>query len=82
MQEEIFGPVLPILRSDDLESSMRFIRASDKPLAAYIFTKDKAAENALPRESVSSGNACVNDCMMFMTVHELAVRRRRPQRYG
>ncbi len=70
MQEEIFGPVLPILRSDDLESSIRFIRAGDKPLAAYIFTKDKAAE-ARFLDKVSSGNACVNDTMMFMTVHEL-----------
>ena len=70
MQEEIFGPVLPILRSEDLESSIRFIRKGDKPLAAYIFTKDKTAE-AHFLDKVSSGNACVNDTMMFMTVHEL-----------
>jgi len=70
MQEEIFGPVLPIVRIDDLEAAMRFIRAGDKPLAAYIFTSDKAAETRF-LEKVSSGNACVNDCMMFMTVHEL-----------
>ena len=70
MQEEIFGPVLPIVRADDLESAIRFIRAGDKPLAAYIFTKDKAAE-ARFLEKVSSGNVCINDCMMFMTVHEL-----------
>lgn len=70
MQEEIFGPVLPIVHIDDLEAAMRFIRAGDKPLAAYIFTRDKAAETRF-LEKVSSGNACVNDCMMFMTVHEL-----------
>ncbi len=70
MQEEIFGPVLPVLRSDDLETSIRFIRRSDKPLAAYIFTKDSASE-ARFLEKVSSGNACVNDTMMFMMVDEL-----------
>ena len=70
MQEEIFGPVLPIVRSDDLDSAIRHIRAGDKPLAAYIFTNDKAAETRF-LEKVSSGNACVNDCMMFMAVHEL-----------
>jgi aldehyde dehydrogenase (NAD+) len=70
MQEEIFGPVLPIVRSDDIESAIRFIRFGEKPLAAYIFTKDKTAE-ARFLDKVSSGNACVNDCMMFMTVHEL-----------
>ncbi len=70
MQEEIFGPILPVLRSDDLEASIRFIRATDKPLAAYIFTKNTASE-ARFLEKVSSGNACVNDTMMFMMVDEL-----------
>ena len=70
MQEEIFGPVLPIVCIDDLEAAIRFVRAGDKPLAAYIFTRDKVAERRF-LEKVSSGSACVNDCMMFMTVHEL-----------
>ncbi len=70
MQEEIFGPVLPFVQVDDLEAAIRYIRAGDKPLAAYIFTKDSAAE-ARFLEAVSSGNACVNDTMMFMTVEEL-----------
>ena len=70
MREEIFGPVLPVLRVDDLEAAIRFIRASDKPLAGYIFTKSSASE-ARFLEMVSCGNACVNDTMMFMTVDEL-----------
>ena len=70
MDGEIFGPILPIMRSDDLEASIRFIRATDKPLAAYIFTKNSAAE-ARFLEKVSCGNACVNDTMMFMAVDEL-----------
>ena len=70
MREEIFGPVLPVLRSDDLEASIRFIRQSDKPLAAYIFTKDSSSE-ACFLEKVSCGNVCVNDTMMFMAVDEL-----------
>jgi aldehyde dehydrogenase (NAD+) len=70
MQEEIFGPILPIVRADNLDAAIRFIRQGDKPLAAYIFTKDAAAERRF-LEKVSSGNACVNDTMMFMAVHEL-----------
>lgn len=70
MREEIFGPILPIVRADDLEAAIRFIREGDKPLAAYIFTKDARAEQRF-LEKVSSGNACVNDTMMFMAVHEL-----------
>lgn len=70
MQEEIFGPILPVLQIDDLESAIQFIRKGDKPLAAYIFTRDEAAE-ARFLGAVSSGSACVNDTMMFMTVEEL-----------
>lgn len=70
MQQEIFGPVLPILRSDSLEAAIAHIRANDKPLAAYIFTNDRAAEDKFLSQ-VSCGSACVNDVMMFMTVHEL-----------
>jgi aldehyde dehydrogenase (NAD+) len=70
MQEEIFGPILPIVRCDGLEAAIEFIRAGDKPLAAYIFTRDEDAE-AKFLDRVSSGNACVNDTMMFMTVDEL-----------
>ncbi|MDH3821916.1 MAG: aldehyde dehydrogenase family protein [Gammaproteobacteria bacterium] len=70
MQDEIFGPILPVLIVDDLEAAIRFIRASDKPLAAYIFTKDANAEARFLKK-VSCGNTCVNDTMMFMMVDEL-----------
>ena len=70
MQEEIFGPVLPTVRADDLDDAIQFIRAKDRPLAAYIFTKNKDAESRF-LDQVSCGNAGVNDTMMFMAVHEL-----------
>ena len=70
MREEIFGPVLPIVNIDNLEDAIRFIRAGDKPLAAYIFTKDSNSEQRFV-DMVSCGNMCINDAMMFMTVHEL-----------
>jgi len=70
MQEEIFGPVLPIVRALNLEEAIAFIRSGDKPLAAYVFTNDKGAEKKF-LEQVSCGSACINDVMMFMAVHEL-----------
>ena len=70
MREEIFGPVLPIVRAENLEDAIAYIRAGDKPLSAYIFTNNKRAERKF-LEQVSCGNACVNDVMMFMAVHEL-----------
>jgi len=70
MQQEIFGPVLPILIVDSLEASIAHIRRGDKPLAAYLFTNNKRAE-AKFLEQVSAGNICINDAMMFMAVPEL-----------
>ena len=70
MQEEIFGPILPVLRTATLDDAIHFIRQGEKPLAAYVFTKNsKEATRFL--DSVSSGNACVNDTMMFMAVEDL-----------
>ena len=70
MQEEIFGPVLPIVRADTLDDAIDAIRKGDKPLSAYLFTGDKQAE-ARFLDEVSCGSACINDVMMFMAVHEL-----------
>ncbi len=70
MQEEIFGPILPIVRAESLEDAIAFIRAGDKPLAAYLFTEDSKTEDKFLQQ-VSCGNACLNDVLMFMTVQEL-----------
>ncbi len=70
MQEEIFGPVLPVLRINNLDDAIEFIRDGDKPLAAYIFTNDSAAESRFVEE-ISCGSTCINDTMMFMAVDEL-----------
>ncbi|WP_444931986.1 aldehyde dehydrogenase family protein [Microbulbifer sp. SSSA002] len=70
MQEEIFGPILPIIELDDFSNVETFINEREKPLALYIFTRDDAlADRILSR--CSSGNACVNDCMMFILAQDL-----------
>jgi len=70
MQEEIFGPILPIVRINNLDEAIEYIKDGDKPLAGYIFTGDTAAEARFVEE-VSCGSTCINDTMMFMMVHEL-----------
>lgn len=70
MQEEIFGPVLPILTVADLDAAMAFILERDKPLAAYLFTRSKDSERRFV-QTISAGNMCINDVIMFMAVHEL-----------
>ena len=70
MQEEIFGPLLPIIKIKDLENAIQIIRDGEKPLSAYIFTNNKKFEKRF-LDSVSAGNVCINDVMMFMAVDDL-----------
>ena len=66
MQEEIFGPVLPILEYDDFDQAIDFVNKREKPLAFYIFSKDrKNIRKAL--SSVSFGGASVNDTVVHLT---------------
>ncbi|GMG86813.1 aldehyde dehydrogenase family protein [Biformimicrobium ophioploci] len=70
MQEEIFGPILPVVEIESLDMVEDFVNGRDKPLALYVFSQDDAFADRI-LENCSSGNACVNDCMMFMAVHDL-----------
>jgi coniferyl-aldehyde dehydrogenase len=59
MQEEIFGPILPIKAYDTLDQAIEHVNAGERPLALYVFAKDEAlAEDVLRR--TTSGGACVN----------------------
>jgi len=60
MQDEIFGPVLPVLTYKSVDEVVARIRASERPLAAYYFGHDKAEEDAFIRGTIS-GSAMVND---------------------
>ena len=70
MHEEIFGPLLPILTYDHLDEVISYINAHDKPLALYIFSKDKKIVDVVLKRS-TSGNVCVNDVMMQYTADQL-----------
>ncbi|ENN71299.1 hypothetical protein HUJ04_007731 [Dendroctonus ponderosae] len=70
MNEEIFGPVLPIVRVKDAEDAVKFINERDKPLALYIFTKSQKTKD-LFIENTSSGGVCINDVLMHITVDSL-----------
>lgn len=66
MQEEIFGPILPIVVLENIEDSIAFIRYRQKPLALYVFSEDHDFRERLLSKT-SAGSVCVNDTMMFMT---------------
>lgn len=55
MQEEIFGPILPIVEVRDAADATAFIRSGDKPLALYIFTEDAAVRREFLRNTSSGG---------------------------
>ncbi|HZK10630.1 MAG TPA: aldehyde dehydrogenase [Clostridia bacterium] len=63
MQEEIFGPILPILSYDEIREAFVFIRKREKPLALYLFTKDKKIQRQV-LEEVSFGGGCINDTLI------------------
>jgi aldehyde dehydrogenase (NAD+) len=53
MQQEIFGPILPIVPVDDFDDAIAFIRSGDKPLAIYVFTNSKTAARRILTETSS-----------------------------
>lgn len=65
MQEELFGPILPVLSYHTLEDAVRFVNKRAKPLALYLFTKKRSAEKFV-LERVSSGGVCVNDTISHL----------------
>ncbi|WP_337841702.1 aldehyde dehydrogenase family protein [Rheinheimera sp.] len=70
MQQEIFGPVLPILKVSHYEQALEFIRRREKPLAAYLFSADSQQQQQWV-DRISSGSQCINDVILFMAVAEL-----------
>lgn len=66
MQEEIFGPVLPIMGVRDAAAAISYINAHDRPLALYWFGKDRAARDEVLMRTVSGG-VTVNDCLFHFT---------------
>jgi aldehyde dehydrogenase (NAD+) len=65
MQTEIFGPILPIVPVDGVESAIAFIRAGDKPLSMYIFSTDKAVQAAFKLHT-SCGSMVMNDAIVHL----------------
>jgi len=63
MQEEIFGPVLPVMAYDDLEAAMARVRARPKPLALYVYAKDRGVIDAV-LAGTSAGSTVINHNMV------------------
>jgi aldehyde dehydrogenase (NAD+) len=65
MQQEIFGPILPIITVDDMSQAIAFVNKRSKPLALYLYTNDNTLQQDV-LHNTSAGNVCINDGFMFM----------------
>ncbi|SAL99963.1 hypothetical protein [Absidia glauca] len=65
MQQEIFGPILPIVPVDNMEQAIQIINVRDQPLALYIFAKSASSYNNI-LDKTNSGGAVVNDTLMHL----------------
>lgn len=65
MQEEIFGPILPVLPFNDIENVIARINNHPEPLALYIFSEDKRRQKHLT-EAVAFGGGCINDTVAYL----------------
>lgn len=70
MQEEIFGPVLPVLTYDSFDEVVPMLRAKDKPLALYIFSEDKDHIREIT-DKCSYGGGCINDTVIHLATSEM-----------
>ena len=70
MQEEIFGPILPVIAFDDLQQALRSLAERPTPLALYLFTADRAVQERVLSET-RSGGVCINDTVIHMIGKDL-----------
>lgn len=66
MQDEIFGPILPIVSYSNLDDAIREIKKLPKPLSCYLFTKESEVKRRIARE-LSFGGGAINDTIMHIT---------------
>lgn len=63
MQEEIFGPIMPVLKFDNIEELVALQKTKEKPLSLYFFSKDKKCQD-LVLTNTGAGGVTINDCMI------------------
>lgn len=70
MQQEIFGPILPVMDFENIDEVINYVNSKPKPLAFYYFSESKKKQNYVLTRT-SSGGGCVNDTIMHLSNHNL-----------
>lgn len=70
MQEEIFGPVLPVLTFGQIGEALDFVNARPRPLALYLFSQEKSTQERFLRRT-SFGGGCINDTVIHLATSRM-----------
>ncbi len=70
MQQELFGPILPVVPYDSIEQALDYVNRRPRPLALYLFTYDRALQD-LVTKGTHSGTMCINDAVIQVAVDDL-----------
>jgi coniferyl-aldehyde dehydrogenase len=70
MQDEIFGPLLPIKPYDDLDEVIDYINGHERPLALYLYSNDKTSQDKVILNTLSGG-VCLNDSLLHVAQHDM-----------
>ncbi|MGA8864953.1 MAG: coniferyl aldehyde dehydrogenase [Gallionella sp.] len=70
MQEELFGPILPVVPYDSIEQAMDYVKYRPRPLALYLFTYDRALQK-LVTDHTHAGTMCINEAVIQVAVDDL-----------
>lgn len=70
MQEEIFGPILPILTVDSMEEAYAFVQKRPRPLALYLFTRSRRTEKRFVKQAIFGGG-CINDTIIHLATSQM-----------
>src|SRR5258708_28126972 len=70
MQDEIFGPILPVLVVDSVEEVIDFVNARPSPLGLYVFAEDQRVTEQI-LNATTSGDAAINDCTVQPLIPDL-----------
>ena len=71
MQEEIFGPLLPVKTYRSLDEVIAYVNGKDRPLGFYVFTNDKATRGEARSTRTISGGVTINNCMLHVAQHDM-----------
>ncbi|XP_022690435.1 aldehyde dehydrogenase, dimeric NADP-preferring-like isoform X3 [Varroa jacobsoni] len=70
MREEIFGPILPVIKVKDMFEAVEFINSRDKPLTSYVFSKEQKVIRSFINDT-TSGSVCANDVLVHLSIDSL-----------